>query len=70
MSEESIRDMISESDPEVLRELESLDREQSVQDLFWQIIQDCEDHSFPLFQNLCSGNLEMWLANPEKDKFR
>lgn len=70
MSEESIRDMISDSDPELLKELESLDKEQSVQDLFWQIIQDCEDHSLPLFQNLCSGNLEMWLTDPETDKFK
>lgn len=70
MSEESIRDMISESDPELLRELESLDREQSVHDLFYQIIQDCEDHSLPLFNNLCSGNLGMWLSDPEKDKFK
>jgi len=69
MSEESIRDM-PDLDPELLKELQSLDKEQSVQDLFWQIIQDCEEHSFPLFQNLCSGNLEMWLTNPETDKFK
>jgi hypothetical protein len=70
MSEESIRDMISESDPELFRELEVLDKEQSVHDLFFQIVQDCEDHSFPLFNNLCSGHLGMWLANPETDKFK
>lgn len=70
MAEETIRDMISDSDPELLKELESLDREQSIQDLFWQIIHDCEQHSFPLFQNLCSGHLEMWLTNPEIDKFK
>jgi hypothetical protein len=51
-------------DPELTRELERLSGEESVRDLYWALIEECEERCLPLFQGLSSFYLGEWLQGP------
>lgn len=60
MSEESFSE-IETIDPELIREMERLTRQDQVQDLYLTLITECETRHFPLFQKISSWNLEEFL---------
>ena len=49
------------SDPEVMRELENLENEEEVYELYWKLIKSCEELDLPLFSGLDSYYFGAWL---------
>jgi hypothetical protein len=49
------------SDPEVMRELENLENEEEVYELYWKLIKSCEELDLPLFNGLDSYYFGVWL---------
>ena len=65
MSDDLSPDTASSSDPELERELDRLQVEEDVRELYWALIGRCEETGIPLFQGLCSAHLQQWLCDGE-----
>ena len=48
-------------DPETVRELEELRTDENIYNLYWTLINTCEEYDLPLFNRLDSYHLKNWL---------
>jgi hypothetical protein len=53
-------------DPEVLKELEGLVCEERIRDLYWSLIDQCEQRALPLFNRLDSYYLAELIRGPDQ----
>lgn len=48
-------------DPETVKELEELRTDENIYNLYWTLINTCEEYDLPLFNRLDSYHLKNWL---------
>lgn len=51
------------NDPEMIEEIENVRREEKINDLYWTLINTCEELDLTLFNRLDSYYLDVWLKS-------